>query len=208
MPSLLLSVFVISLSGVMLPGPMFAVALAKSYKSPWAGAHMSLGHAVIEVPLIVLMWFWVSQAQFFSNVWVQLVLGIIGGGVIVWMGIGLLRARRGVAGEGRDVPYNAFVAGILMSGLNPFFLAWWVGIGIPLIDKFRDFGAAGLSSFIGVHWLCDLVWLSIVSMTVYKTHSFWSRRVHQWVFITLSLLLFFFAGWFVVSGVSGVLEVM
>ena len=52
---ILLSVVVISFSGVMMPGPMFAVALAKSYKSPFAGVQIALGHAVIEVPLILLI---------------------------------------------------------------------------------------------------------------------------------------------------------
>jgi threonine/homoserine/homoserine lactone efflux protein len=183
---------------------MFAVALAKSYKSPWAGVYISLGHAVIEVPLIVFIWFWVSRAQFFDNIWVQLALGIVGGGMITWMGIGLFRARGDIVRGSKDVSYSAFTAGILMSGLNPFFLGWWVGIGIPLIEKFRDFGVTGLSSFIVVHWLCDLVWLSFVSMTVYKTHSFWNPRVHEWLFIILSLFLFFFAGWFIVSGVQKV----
>ena len=46
------TVILTSLSGVMAPGPMFAVTLAKSLKSPWAGLLVSLGHAVIEVPLL------------------------------------------------------------------------------------------------------------------------------------------------------------
>jgi len=45
----LASVVVISFSGVMMPGPMFAVTLTKSYRSPWAGTMIALGHAVIEV---------------------------------------------------------------------------------------------------------------------------------------------------------------
>jgi threonine/homoserine/homoserine lactone efflux protein len=51
------TVIVMSLSGVMAPGPMFTMTLAKSLKSPWAGAQVSLGHAVIEVPLILLVIF-------------------------------------------------------------------------------------------------------------------------------------------------------
>ena len=51
------TVFLTSLSGVMAPGPMFTMTLAKSYKSPWTGAQVSLGHAVIEVPLILLIYF-------------------------------------------------------------------------------------------------------------------------------------------------------
>jgi len=46
---ILLGVIVISFSGVMMPGPMFAVTLAKSYKSPWAGTQIALGHAVTVV---------------------------------------------------------------------------------------------------------------------------------------------------------------
>ena len=46
---ILLSIVVISFSGVMMPGLMFAVTLTKGYKSPWAGTQISPGHAVIEV---------------------------------------------------------------------------------------------------------------------------------------------------------------
>ena len=66
------TVVVTSLSGVMMPGPMFTMTLAKSYKSPWAGVHVSLGHAVIEVPLILLVYF--GLGRFFENSIVQLVL--------------------------------------------------------------------------------------------------------------------------------------
>jgi threonine/homoserine/homoserine lactone efflux protein len=194
------TVVVTSLSGVMMPGPMFTVTLAKSLKSPWAGVLVSLGHAVIEVPLILLVYF--GLANFFQNEIVKLVLSVIGGGMIVWMGIDLFRARKKLAREGKDTSYNAFVAGILMSGLNPFFLVWWVTVGSLLLITFLDaVGSWGLPFFIIVHWLCDLVWLSIVSVTIYRTHTFWGERVQEWVFIILSLALLFFGGQFIVRGI-------
>jgi threonine/homoserine/homoserine lactone efflux protein len=194
------TVILTSLSGVMMPGPMFAVALAKSYKSPWAGVHISLGHAVIEVPLILLIYF--GLAQFFQDIRVQLVLGVLGGGMIIWMGVGLFRTRRELARQGKDTTYNAFTAGIIMSGLNPFFLVWWVTVGSLLLMNFLGaVGSWGLILFIVVHWLCDLVWLSFVSFTVYRTHSFWGPRVQEWVFIALSLALLYFGGWFIVKGI-------
>ena len=197
---LLLSVVAISLSGVMMPGPMFAVTLAKSYKSPWAGAQISLGHAVIEVPLILLIYF--GLAQFFQNTLVQLGLSIAGGGMIIWLGINMLRARAEVTQKGKDLPYNAFMAGILTSGFNPFFLLWWATIGSMLIMKFLDFGTTGLIAFIIVHWLCDLVWLSFVSNLVYRTHSLWGRKFQEGLFIGCGLLLIGFGGWFLVSGIQ------
>ena len=194
------TVVLTSLSGVMMPGPMFTMTLAKSYKSPWAGAQVSLGHAVIEVPLILLIYFGV--AQFFQNIVVQLVLGVVGGGMIIWMGVGLFRARREVVGEGKDTTYSAFVAGIIMSGLNPFFLVWWVTVGSLLLMNFLAFSPQGLVLFIVVHWLCDLVWLSLVSVTIYKTHSFLGQRLQEWIFIACSLLLVYFGGQFIVKGVQ------
>jgi threonine/homoserine/homoserine lactone efflux protein len=200
---IILSVIVISLSGVMMPGPMFAVTLAKSYKSPWAGAQISLGHAVIEVPLILLIYF--GFARFFENDIVQLVLSLLGGAMIIWLGVGLFRARADVVEKGKDLPYSAFVAGILMSALNPFFLLWWATIGSMLIMKFFkffDFGAMGLSTFTVAHWLCDLVWLSFVSVLIYKTRALWGKRFQQGVFIACSLALVGFGVWFVVSGIQ------
>ena len=197
---ILLSVIVISLSGVMMPGPMFAVTVAKSYKSQFAGTQIALGHALVEIPLILLIYF--GFAQFFQNTVVQLVLSILGGGMIIWLGISMFRARAEVVRGGKDLPYSAFTAGILTSGLNPFFLLWWATIGSLLIMRFLDFGVTGLAMFIVVHWLCDLVWLSLVSITVYKTHSLWGKKFQEGLFIVCSLLLIGFGGWFLVSGIQ------
>jgi threonine/homoserine/homoserine lactone efflux protein len=179
---------------------MFTVTIAKSLKSPWAGVMVSLGHAVVEVPLILLVYF--GLANFFQNEVVKLVLSVLGGGMIVWMGIDLFRARRKMAKEGKDTSYNAFVAGILMSGLNPFFLVWWATVGtLLLMNFFNAVGVWGMPLFIIVHWLCDLVWLSIVSFTIYKTHKFWGESVQEWIFIVLSLALLYFGGQFIVKGI-------
>jgi threonine/homoserine/homoserine lactone efflux protein len=194
------TVVVTSLSGVMMPGPMFTVTLAKSLKSPWAGVLVSLGHAVIEVPLILAVYF--GLREFFQNEIFQLVLSVLGGGMIVWMGYDLFRARKKIVSEGKDTSYNAFTAGILMSGLNPFFLFWWATVGLKLIQTFTEaVGDWGMPFFIIVHWLCDLVWLALVSFTIYRTHKFWSLKFQEWVFIILSLALLYFGGQFIVKGI-------
>jgi threonine/homoserine/homoserine lactone efflux protein len=194
------TVIVTSLSGVMMPGPMFTVTIAKSLKSPWAGVLVSLGHAVIEVPLIVAVYF--GLRGFFGNEIFQLVLSLLGGGMIIWMGYDLFLSRKKIVKEGKDTSYNAFTAGILMSGLNPFFLFWWATVGLRLLLSFTDaVGSWALPFFIIVHWLCDLVWLSVVSFTIYKTHSFWGEKVQEWVFIVLSLALLYFGGQFIVKGI-------
>ena len=197
---ILLSVVVISLSGVMQPGIMFAMTIAKSYQSPWVGPQIALGHAVIEVPLILLLYF--GFDQFFENTVVQLVFSIVGGGMIIWLGVSMFRARAEVVHRGQDLPYNAFTAGILSSVLNPFFWGWWATIGSMLVIKFHDFGVTGLVAFITVHWLCDLVWLSLLSALVYKTQRLWGRKLQEGIFIVCSLLLVGFGVWYLISGIQ------
>ncbi len=203
MLAVLSSVVVISFSGVMMPGPMFAVTLAKSYKSPWAGTWIALGHAGMEVPLILLIYF--GFARFFESSLVQLVLSVMGSGMSIWLGINMFRVRAEVVRGTKDLPYNALTAGIITSGLNPFFLLWWATIGSMLIMRFLDFGTGGLVVFIIVHWLCDLAWLSFISVTFYKTHSLWNKRLQEWLFSACSAILVGFGIWFIVSGLQSVI---
>lgn len=200
MPSFLLSVVVISLSGVMMPGPLFAVTVAKSYKSQFAGAQIAAGHALVEIPLILLIYF--GLGRFFQHELVQLTLSLLGGVVLLGLGIGIFRARTRVVETGKDLPYNSVVAGVVTSTLNPFFILWWVTIGSMLVMKSLNFGITGFALFIPVHWLCDLVWLSFVSILVYRTRSLWGRKFQEGLFITCSLLLIGFGVWFLISGLQ------
>lgn len=199
----LLSVIVISLSGVMLPGPMFAVTVAKSYKSPWTGAWLSLGHAAVEIPLILLIYF--GFAQFFQHTPVQFGLSIAGGGMVIWLGVNMFRTRAEITQGNKELPYNAFTAGIITSGFNPFFLIWWATIGSMLVMKSLDFGLIALVLLIIIHWLCDFGWLLGASNLVYRTRTLWGRKVHEGVFIGCSLLLVGFGGWFMISGIQMVI---
>jgi threonine/homoserine/homoserine lactone efflux protein len=152
--------------------------------------------------VILLIYF--GLAQFFQNSIVQLVMSVLGGSMVLWLGVNMFRARTEVVKKGKDLPYNAFVAGIFMTGLNPFFLLWWATIGSMLTMRVLSYAAIGLVAFIIVHWLCDLLWLSFVSVLVYRTHSIWSKKFQEWVFAACSLLLVTFGVWFVVSGIQTV----
>ena len=196
--SFLLGIVAISLSGVMMPGPMFAVTVGQSYQSPLAGISIALGHAIVEIPLILLIYF--GFARFFEHNMVQLILSIPGGTVLIWLGITTFRIRTEVFRQGRDVTFNPLVAGVVTSALNPPFILWWATIGSILIMNSLEFGVAGFALLVPVHWLCGLVWLSLVSAVIYKTRSLWGRKFQQGLLIICSLMLIGFGGWFLVSG--------
>ncbi len=195
----LTSVALISLSGVMMPGPVFAVTLDRGSKSQFAGIQVAVGHALIEIPLILLIYY--GFAPFFQDALVQKVLYLLGGAVLVWMGVGILRARGKAIKKRGELPRNSILAGAATTALNPLFILWWVTIGSMLIMKSLSFGLIGFVLFAVVHLLCDFGWLAFVSVMVHRTKSMWGGRVQRGLLIVSSLLLIGFGGWFLISGI-------
>ena len=195
----LTSVALISLSGVMMPGPVFAVTLDRGSRSQFAGIQVAVGHALIEIPLILLIYY--GFAPFFQDALVQKVLYLLGGAVLVWMGVGMLRARGKAIKKGGDLPRNSILAGVTTTALNPLFILWWAAIGSMLIMKSLSFGLIGFVLFAVVHLLCDFGWLAFVSVMVHRTKSMWGGRVQRGLLIASSLLLIGFGGWFLSSGI-------
>jgi threonine/homoserine/homoserine lactone efflux protein len=200
MLAVIFSVILLSLSGVMMPGPMFAVTVAKSYRSPWAGTKVAVGHAIIEVPLILLIYF--GFGRFFQYDIVQIVLSLLGGVVIVWLGISMFRARKDVVTSGKDLKYGAVTTGIVMSAVNPLFLLWWATVGSMLIMKITAYGTIGLAVMIITHWLCDLAWLTMVSFLIFRTKALWGMKLQEWIFAVCSLGLIGFGFWYIISGIQ------
>jgi len=193
----LLTVVGISMSGVMMPGPVFAVTVAKSYRSQFAGALVAVGHGLVEVPLILLLYF--GFISFLHIEAVRLGVSIAGGIVLLFMGLSVLRLRTAVIESRKELPFNSVVAGIATSIVNPYFLLWWATVGAALIAGSMAFGRMGLALLIPVHWLCDLVWLSFVAFLVYRTGHLWGRRVQNILLATSALLLIGFGLWFLCS---------
>lgn len=193
----LVSVIFISLSGVMMPGPVFAVTIAKGHKDKNAGAFIAFGHGIIEFPLMLLIY--LGFAQFFTSNAVKMVIGLVGGTMLIFMGIQMFRARKSIAAEGKDLPYNSLTAGIITSGANPYFFLWWATIGATLILTASSFGLIGFLLFVIVHWFCDLFWHLFVSMATFKSKHLWSNRTHEIVFGACSAILVIFGLWFIGS---------
>jgi len=56
LPLFLGSVIAISLTGVMMPGPVTAVTVTKGAQRKGAGALVALGHGIVEIPLILVIY--------------------------------------------------------------------------------------------------------------------------------------------------------
>jgi threonine/homoserine/homoserine lactone efflux protein len=190
----LTSVVLISLSGVLLPGPLFAVTMEKAAKRKTAGLLIAVGHGIVEFPLMLFIYFWLSQFAIPDAV--PIAVGLVGGLLMMYMGFNTFRNRHN-ADQKVEVPrQESLLAGIWTTAVNPGFILWWITIGTTLILNAQIFGLLGFSVFAVVHWLCDFVWYALVAFIIFKSRCFWTEKVHIGIFIFCFAVFVGFGAWF------------
>ncbi len=199
----LVSVAFISMSGVLLPGPLFAVTIDKASKRKTAGVLIAFGHGVVEFPLMFLIFFILSE---FSLPWyVQAGIGLVGGLLMVYMGLQTFRNRNKNDEKYVSSRQDSFLAGLKTTAFNPAFILWWLTVGTTLILNAKVFGFLGFSVFAGLHWSCDFLWYSLVALLIFKSHKFWSPNVYQGIKLFCVSILVGFGAYFLISGLGQIL---
>lgn len=192
----LLSVFIISFSGAIAPGPVTATTITLGTKNKYAGVMLATGHGIIEIPLILLV---VSGlASFLSATPVKMVIGFLGGAVLLWMGYAMLRDARKDDGYTCDNASSKtpVLAGIILSASNPYFLLWWITVGTKLAVDAKAYGWVVLALFIFFHWLADLIWFQALSFASFKGAAIMSERNLKIVMATCAVALMLFGLYF------------
>jgi len=200
--------FIVALSGALMPGPLLTLTVGEAARRGfWAGPLIIVGHALLELGLVLLILAGVG-------VWLHrpLVLGVVGvggAGLLWWMGLGLLKASRhghleidpkGASG------LNPIVAGVLMSAANPYWLIWWLTIGLGYVMFSMKYGWLGVALFFAGHILADFAWYTLVAAAVAQGRRFISDRIYQGFLAGCGVFLFGFGGYFAVQGVKFLLN--
>ena len=173
----LASVMLISLSGVLMPGPLFAVTLKKAARSKAAGALIAVGHGIVEFPLMFVIFFILSQFSIPGIV--QVAVGLVGGLLMIFMGVQTFRNRHKSEESQVSFKRDSVLAGIYTTAINAGFILWWLTIGTTLILNAQLFGLIGFSVFAGVHWLCDFSWYTVAALVVFKSQRFLNDHVRM-----------------------------
>ncbi|RMF91772.1 MAG: lysine transporter LysE [Methanobacteriota archaeon] len=194
--------YLISFSGVLIPGPMTAVSIAKGYEEKSAGLKIAAGHGIIEVPLILLIYF--GFARFFKTPGSPLLslISFFGGLMLIYMGTVMFRLRKTIVEKGRDMPVSSLGAGIITTGGNPSFFIWWATLGALLVFNAAIFGPIGLLLFIIVHESADLLWYGLLAFGTHKSKHLMTPRFHELLFAFLAMLLAAFGAWFMASALA------
>lgn len=189
-------VFVISLSGVLMPGPMTAATIARSYSDKWAGAKVAIGHAIIEFPLLAIITAIVLSGgtELSANSSLMIAIGILGGAYLLALGGTMLREKEYVSDEPepKKITRNSIVLGITTTALNPGFILWWVVIGAIIVSQALQFGLLMIPIFAIVHWSCDFFWGIGLSFGIQKAKQYYASRIKEIIRIGCAILIIIF----------------
>lgn len=187
------TVIIISSSGVMSPGPLFAANVTYGLRQgAKAGLKMAYGHTVVEFPLILLLGLGVISLDRFPEF--RVIISVIGAFALFVFAVlqikSIFKEKFQLKLESKHGP---FLAGMLFTGLNPFFIIWWFTIGLKLItDSIEIWSFVGLAIMFGFHIWMDYVWLMSVALVSKKGSGLLSNRNYKIFMIIISGLLIYF----------------
>ena len=114
-----------------------------------------------------------------------------------------LRSLAGGESASKSLPRMAAVvmsAAILVSVLNPAWIAWWASVGSAFISQSLEQGAAGVASFYVGHILSDILWLSLLAFVLASGRRVMSGGVYRGVLVVCGLFLLGLGTYFLASG--------
>ena len=193
-------VIVISASGVMSPGPLFTANIFYGLKGGTkAGLKMAYGHTVVELPLVILLGAGAFSLETIPEF--RTYIAIIGAiGLFVFAGIQLKQIFKKSSMVINKPKHGPFLAGILLSALNPFFIIWWSTIGFKLISDALIFWSFwGILIMFGLHIWMDYVWLSSTAMVSSRISKILSNRSFKFLVVGLSIILVYFGITFLID---------
>jgi threonine/homoserine/homoserine lactone efflux protein len=205
-------VIFISVSGVLSPGPLFFANLIYGSKQAFKSTTgIASGHAIVELLLIILLALGIFGFSSFTlaNESIR-IIGLIGGIAVIFFSLSQIndimkRRKIGDAnnnnkssdnyffkiinkGKGLEGP---FIVGLTFSALNPFFIAWWLTVGLKLIsDSVYLFGIVeGILILFSLHIWRDYAWLLVTAYLMSKGRLLLKERLYQCFLLSISFIL-------------------
>jgi threonine/homoserine/homoserine lactone efflux protein len=193
-------VIIISASGVMSPGPLFAANITYGLREGFrSGIKIAIGHSIVELPLVILLGIGAFSLETFPEF--RVIISIFG--AITLFGFASMQIKS-IFKKNTDIStkpkHGPIITGILFSALNPFFIVWWLTIGFKLIsDAMLIWAFAGILIVFVLHIWMDFVWLGMVAFFASKSVKIISNRNYKIMIAGLSVVLIYFGIMFLIE---------
>jgi threonine/homoserine/homoserine lactone efflux protein len=194
---LVVQTLMITPSGAFSPGPLTTASVVAGAVRPSSAARSGLavaaGHMAFELPYVLALGLVATALASFQKplAAVSLAFSLF---FAYLTARGGLRSMRGGAGQtpgGRSSP-PPFLAGVVFTGANPYFLMWWATVGLPLVGEAFRLGPLGVAAMYGAHVWMDYLWLSLMASLGGGASRLLSNRGYGYLLVALAALLALF----------------
>ncbi len=201
--------FLVALTGALSPGPLLTFTIYKSIKQKrgyLAGIYIILGHATIELILIIVLL--AGASLFFQNILFLTIIGIIGGILLVLYGLLVIRDvfKTNITIEFEDSQHkgfkgNSYLGGIVVSLSNPYWEFWWAVIGLGFLFSYNINFAnpIGLLLFFLGHELGDAVWYLPISTIAYFGGKSLNPKIFKYILIACGAFMIIFGTYLAIN---------
>lgn len=181
------------------PGPLLTLVVSESLRrGAAAGIRVALAPLLTDLPIIALVLLGLGRIA--NHGMLPGILALIGGGLVIWMGLGELRGTGGVVVEGR-AELHPFRRGVLVNVFSPYPYLFWLGVGGPMILKAWGQNQAAAFVFLGSFYLL-LVGSKVLLACAVGRLTFLSSTAYRNILRGLALLLCLFGLSLVYEGLS------
>jgi len=200
------TVILVTASGALAPGPLFFANLTKGSKfGARGGIVFSVAHTLVEFTLVMLLAF---GLLIITSELVKIIIGVIGGFVLVVFGVmeiyGSFRQKsKSLQGNSETSSKHLLVIGLAFTGLNPFFIIWWLTAGAQLIIISLKFASlAGVFFMYVCHVWMDYVWLTVTAHLAKKGMKVVGLKWYRISIAFFGAVLIYFGLTFLISSIQ------
>ena len=201
------TVIVVTASGALAPGPLtFAVLVQGSKEGAWAGFCYATGHMFVELPLVLAMAFGMLAAA--NQPSIRSTIGTIGG--LGLIGFGILQICGALRTNGRSehlaitnsLPAASVMFGLALTGLNPYFIIWWLTIGSVMIIQALAFAAIlGVVLMYISHVWMDYVFLTALAYFGNKGKKIVGSKYYRIILAAFGIILIYYGVSFAIAAI-------
>jgi len=195
--SFLIQSLLITLPGLFTPGPVTAITVERGIVSPHAGAFITMGHGVVELPFVILLFMGLGRFTGYSTV--RVILAFAGGVFLLYMAWKTFRSRNLLSSKSAGAFKSSFSAGMFMTIANPFLLLWWGTVGSTLILRGIELGIAASVLFYVFHIAVNFIWFYFLSFLSFKGYMIMGSGYRFAVSIICGGILSGFGVYFIIT---------
>ncbi|WP_136798508.1 LysE family translocator [Desulfosediminicola ganghwensis] len=203
LPTIFFLSFLTALSGAVMPGPLFSVAVTETlHRGIRTGPLMIIGHTMLELGLVICLL--VGLAPVLTRPEIFITISLIGSVILLWFGITMFRdlPKLTLVVEAENYRNkNLVLTGALLSLFNPFWLLWWSTIGLGYLLQALHYGLAGVTVFFIGHALADLGWYAFISYGICRGRHVLKNSHYKVVVGCCAAFLLATSGWFFYNGI-------